>query len=187
MYKLASRAPSQAGYERYMKLLTPTCAAYVLKVPPSEWAVSQSKVLLEGGALDTQTTNNVGEQLNNALELARRMPTPLGSLHECVLHEHRRYLEIRAEAHACTAPLPPRPAKLLAEALLRVSKFKAGSVAWLDGNVRMKAQITRRSDIEQTVVCALQRVGNDRVVCQCECKYANLDGMCCDHALLMAQ
>jgi hypothetical protein len=186
-YKLVAKAPNQQLFDQAKKKLTQACAAYVDQVHPSEWAVAHSDVLAEGGSLDTQLTNNVGEQLNNALELARRQPTPMGALHEVVKHDEKRWREIQKEAHACKAPLPPRPAQDLADALLRVKDFKSNAVEWLDGNVRLKGRVSKRSDAEASVVCCLVRVGPNRVECECECKYASRDGMGCDHGMLLAQ
>lgn len=186
-YKMMARAPSVALFEQSASRLAPAALAFAKQMPSADWAVAHHPVLVEGGSLDTQTTNNVGEQLNNALDGARRMATPLGSLHAVVQHEQRRFLEIQAEAHACMNPLPPRPAADLAKALARVKGFKPGSVQWLDGNVRMKGRVTKRSDAESSVVCRLIRVGDNRVECECECGYSRRDGMGCDHGMLLAQ
>lgn len=79
-------------------------------------------------------------------------------------------------AGPCLDPAPgPRTMEKLAKVLQRVSKFKPGSLTWLDGNVKMEGRVQRRSNAEAAVICELTRVSDARVIAVCECNYERLD------------
>lgn len=187
LYKALAKAPNAKLFQSSLARMNSKAAGFVHELHPSAWSVCYNPILLEGGSLDGQTTNNIGEQLNKELEDARCAPTPLACLDEVVRFEQRRYVELQAQAHACTEHLPPRVAKDVAKAKQRVLGFKANSIQWLDGNVKMHGKVQRRNDAEASVTCRLVRLGPNRVHVECECKYAQRDGIGCDHGIHLAQ